>query len=125
MPAGDGVLTVPLPTGEGPLGVPMRTPGEPEGAGALAAPVCVGPLTPAVGEAPSKPALPLDAIGYGALIWTPGAPVPGLEPLKLPGDPRPTAFGLCTPIVPIACPARPAFETAEIGDWVAEEAVDF
>lgn len=129
MPAGEGVLTVPLPTGEGPLGAPMRTPEvpdrgltAPDGASALVA-------IPLVGEAPSKPALPLATPGDGVRTWPAILLEEGLGPPTEVGVPRPTfcaelTAGLVAPTVPIACPAGLNLETTGIGERVTEAAAD-
>jgi len=77
MPAGEGVLTAPLPTGEGPLGANIRTPGVPDCDGVLTAADEVGTLGVPVGAAPRRP-LPA---GDWALIWPPVPLETGLGPL--------------------------------------------
>ena len=123
MPAGDGVLTVPLPTGEGPLGAPMRTPGVPDGA--LTAPDGTSALgaIPLVGDAPSKPALPLATPGDGVLTWPATILDTALGPPTEVGVPRAIfcaefTAGLDVPTVPIACPAGLNLETTGIGERV-------
>lgn len=129
MPAGEGVLTVPLPTGEGPLGAPMRAPGVPDGG--LTAPDGASALVaiPLVGDAPSKPALPLATPGDGVRTWPAMILEAGLGPPTEVGVPRPIfcaelTAGLDAPTVPIACPAGLNLETTGIGERVTEVAAD-
>lgn len=129
MPAGEGVLTVPLPTGEGPLGAPMRAPGVPDGG--LTAPDGVSALVaiPLVGDAPSKPALPLATPGDGVRTWPAMILEAGLGPPTEVGVPRPIfcaelTAGLDAPTVPIACPAGLNLETTGIGERVTAVAAD-
>lgn len=129
MPAGEGVLTVPLPTGEGPLGAPMRTAGVPDGG--LTAPDGGSALVaiPLVGDAPSKPALPLARPGDGVLTWPGVILETGLGPPTEVDVPRPTfcaefTAGLDAPTVPIACPAGLNLETTGIGERVTAVAAD-